>query len=488
MEPQKILVAGSWETSPQVRDIRSPFDGRVVGRTYVATADQVERAASGSIEGFARMRGLGAWERAGILRTTAHQIGARREELAALLSAEAGKPIRDARTEIDRGALTFRLSAEEAERMIGETIPLDLAPASKGRLGITRRFPVGPILGISPFNFPFALMGGPVGGALVAGNTVVLKPSSDAPLSAVLLARAIKDAGIPDGVFNMVMGPGESVGAELQENPDVAGITFTGSSEVGMQVFRSFATSYPKPVIVEMGGKNPTIVSRHADLEKAAEGVMRSAFGLGGQKCSANSRVYVESPVHDEFVRLLVEKTKALKVGDPTVRGIFLGPIINQRSVDTFLAACAEAKRDGKIEVGGERLTDGEYAKGFYVAPTVVSGLPPTHRLFKDELFVPFVAVTKVDSFAAGIALANESDYALTAGCFTEDEAEIRTFLDTIHGGVIYVNRRAGSTTGAWPMVQPFGGWKRSGTTGKSGGGLYYVPQYLREQSRTVVD
>jgi 1-pyrroline-5-carboxylate dehydrogenase len=303
----------------------------------------------------------------------------------------------------------------------------------------------------------------------------------------VLLSQAISDAGIPAGVFNMVMGPGESVGAELQENHDVSGITFTGSAEIGMQVYRSFAKDYPKPVIVEMGGKNPTIISKKADVEKAAEGVLRSAFGLGGQKCSANSRVYVEASVHDEFVKHLVEKTKALKVGDPTVRGIFLGPIINQRSVDTFLQACEEAKRDGTIAVGGGRLTDGDLAKGFYVAPTVVTGLPATHRLFKDELFTPFVAVAKVASFEEGIALANESEYALTAGCYTEDEAEIKTFLDTIDGGVIYVNRRVGATTGAWPMVQPFGGWKKSGTTGKSGGGLYYVPQYLREQSQTIV-
>ena len=480
------FVDGTWITDGATFEKRSPIDGSLVG-TFVkgdrTTAKQAIAAAKAAFPAWSAK----PWEeRVALIRAAAELISDRQFLYSALLSIEVGKNRLEALGDVEETADFFRIYASEVERNKGYRHPMgNLGDAKVETLTVLKPYGVWAV--ISPFNFPFALMGGPVGGALVAGNTVVLKPSSDAPLSAVLLARAIKDAGIPDGVFNMVMGPGESVGAELQENPDVAGITFTGSSEVGMQVFRSFATSYPKPVIVEMGGKNPTIVSRHADLEKAAEGVMRSAFGLGGQKCSANSRVYVEAPVHDEFVRLLVEKTKALKVGDPTVRGVFLGPIINQRSVDTFLAACAEAKRDGKIEVGGERLTDGEYAKGFYVAPTVVSGLPPTHRLFKDELFVPFVAVTKVDSFAAGIALANESDYALTAGCFTEDEAEIRTFLDTIHGGVIYVNRRAGSTTGAWPMVQPFGGWKRSGTTGKSGGGLYYVPQYLREQSQTIV-
>jgi 1-pyrroline-5-carboxylate dehydrogenase len=341
---------------------------------------------------------------------------------------------------------------------------------------------------ISPFNFPMALSGGPAGGALVAGNTVVLKPSSEAPLLGMKLYEALRDAGLPDGAFHYVAGPGETVGAELQENPDIDGIVFTGSYEVGFDIYKSFARDFPKPVIVEMGGKNPTIVSRNADLEEAAEGVMRAAFGFGGQKCSANSRVYVERPVHDDFVRLLVEKTKGIKVGDPLQRENWLGPVINQRSVAKFENAVAEAKLDGEIASGGERLIDEDHRDGWYVEPTVATGLPTNHRLFREELFVPFVAVAPVDSIDEGLRLANENIYGLTAGFFSEDKSEIQKFLDNIQAGVVYVNRRAGATTGAWPGIQPFGGWKGSGSTGKAGGGLYYVQQFMREQSQTVVD
>jgi 1-pyrroline-5-carboxylate dehydrogenase len=340
---------------------------------------------------------------------------------------------------------------------------------------------------ISPFNFPMALSGGPSGAALVAGNTVVYKPSSDAPLSGVNLAQVFADAGLPPGVFNMVMGPGESVGAELQGSDDIDGLTFTGSFEVGFDLYRHFGRRYPRPLIVEMGGKNPALVSRTADLEEAAEGVMRSAFGFSGQKCSANSRVYVERPVYEPFLDLLVAKTEAITIGDPTLREHWLGPVISQGAVDRYEQAVADARRDGRVIIGGERVTEDGLDAGFFVAPTIAIDLPTSHRLFRDELFVPFTVVAAIDSLDEGVALANENVYGLTAGLYSEDQGEIRRFLDRIEAGVVYVNRRAGSTTGAWPGVQPFGGWKGSGTTGKSAGGHHYVQQYLREQSQTIV-
>ena len=297
----------------------------------------------------------------------------------------------------------------------------------------------------------------------------------------------VRDAGVPDGVINLVMGPGETVGAELRENPGIDGIVFTGSYDVGMDLFRTFSARYPKPTIVEMGGKNPAVVSRHADLDEAAEGIMRSSFGFGGQKCSANSRVYVEKPVHDELVRLLVQKTEAITIGDPLLRENWLGPVIDQKAVDRHQAASAEARRDGRVLTGGEVLSDRGLDRGFYVEPTVVD-LPADHRLFRDELFAPFTAVAAVDTFDEAIRLANDSVYGLTAGVYSDDEAEVQRFLDTAQAGVLYVNRRAGATTGAWPGVQAFGGWKGSGSTGKSGLSMYYVAQFLREQSHTVVD
>jgi 1-pyrroline-5-carboxylate dehydrogenase len=286
----------------------------------------------------------------------------------------------------------------------------------------------------------------------------------------------------------MVMGPGESVGAELQENEGVDGILFTGSFEVGFRLFKNFSRHYPKPAIIEMGGKNPAIVSRTADVEEAAEGVMRAAFGFGGQKCSANSRVYVERAVLEPFLDQLVAKTEAIAIGDPLRRENWLGPLINERAGDRYDQAVAEARHDGRVIVGGEHVTENGLDGGLYVAPTVAIDLPTGHRLFRDELFVPFTVVAPVDSLDEALRLANDSVYGLTAGFYGEDPTEIEQFLDTIEAGVVYVNRRAGATTGAWPGIQPFGGWKGSTATGKSGGGFYYVQQFMREQSQTVVD
>ena len=250
MEPQKILVAGVWESSPNLVEIRSPFDGHLVGTTYLATPEQVERAAAGSVTGFEAMRALGAWERGAILRTTAAKITERREELAALLSAEAGKPIRDARAEIDRGALTFRLAAEEAERMIGETIPLDLAPASKGRLGITRRFPVGPVLGISPFNFPLNLAAHKVAPAIAAGCSIVLKPPSADPLIMLKVAEVMTEAGLPEGALSVIP-TARDVADKLIDDERFRLLSFTGSPVIG---WKMKARAGKRRVLLELGG------------------------------------------------------------------------------------------------------------------------------------------------------------------------------------------------------------------------------------------
>jgi 1-pyrroline-5-carboxylate dehydrogenase len=301
-----------------------------------------------------------------------------------------------------------------------------------------------------------------------------------------MLFELYRDAGVPAGAFHLVSGSGAVVGDEIANNPDVAGLTFTGSYEVGMQVYKEFAKDYPKPIICEMGGKNPTIVTKNADLDKATDGVMRSAFGLQGQKCSANSRVYVERPVYDEFVALLKKKTDEIVIGNPLEQGVYLGPVINEAAVETFKEAAAEAKASGEIISGGEVLSEGDFARGTYVQPTVVH-VPRDSWIWKRELFVPFVAVGEIDSLDEGLALANDTEYGLTAGFYSEDKAEIDRFCNEIEAGVIYINRAAGSTTGAWPGAQPFGGWKGSGTTGKASGGPYYILQYMREQSRTVI-
>jgi 1-pyrroline-5-carboxylate dehydrogenase len=231
-----------------------------------------------------------------------------------------------------------------------------------------------------------------------------------------------------------------------------------------------------------MGGKNPALVMQSADLDKASDGVWRSAFGAQGQKCSACSRVYVHKSVRDEFVRLLVEKTKKIKIGNPLDQDVWLGPVINESAVKTFEAAVARAVKDGaRVLVGGKRLTAEPFNHGYFVEPTVLDGVPPNHAVFQEEYFVPITAIADVISLDEAIALANRSEYGLTAGIFTEDGKEIDAFFNRIEAGVTYANRRSGATTGAWPGINPFGGWKASGSSGRGTGGPYYVQQFMRE-------
>jgi 1-pyrroline-5-carboxylate dehydrogenase len=468
--------------------VHSPIDRDIVlGHFATGTRQDAKDAIAAARRAQPAWFALGWEKRIEILRKAADLISERQMVYGGLMAIEVGKNRIEALGEVEEAADLIRYYAQTAVDNRFYDHPMDnLGDSAVHTRSILR--PHGVFAVISPFNFPMALSCGPTAAAMLAGNTVVLKPASAAPMSAVKLIEAYRDAGVPDGVVNLVMGPGDTVGAELRENPGIDGIVFTGSYEVGMDLYRTFSARYPKPTIVEMGGKNPAVVARSADLEEAAEGIMRSAFGFGGQKCSANSRVYVEAPVHDELVRLLVEKTEAITVGDPLIRENWLGPIIDQKAVDRHQAAVAEARRDGRVLVGGERLSDRGLDRGFYVEPTVVGHLPKDHRLFRDELFAPFTAVAAVDSFDEAIQLANDSDYGLTAGVYSEDQGEIQRFLDEVQAGVVYVNRRAGATTGAWPGVQAFGGWKGSGSTGKAGLSMYYVAQFLREQSHTVVD
>jgi len=482
------FVGGRERDGEGTFEVRSPIDRDVVVGTFARGTRQDVRDAVAAARAAQPAWAATPWhERLAILRRAADIISERQMEYAGLMAIEVGKNRLEALGEVEETADLIRYYAKTWEDNEAYDHPMDnLGDAAVHTRSILRSHGVFAV--ISPFNFPMALAGGPTSAALIAGNTVVFKPASAGAMSGVTLMEAYRAAGLPDGVVNLVMGPGETVGAELRENQDVDGIVFTGSYEVGFDLFRTFSTRYPRPCIVEMGGKNPAIVSRRADLEEAAEGIMRSAFGFGGQKCSANSRVYVERPVHDELVRLLVEKTEKITIGDPLKREHWLGPIIDGRAVDRHQGAVAEARRDGTVFTGGEHLTDGGLDRGFYVEPTVVGNLPASHRLFQDELFAPLTAVAAVDSLDEAIRLSNQSLYGLTAGVYSEDPAEVEKFLTEIHAGVLYVNRRAGATTGAWPGVQAFGGWKGSGSTGKAGLSMYYVAQFLREQSHTVVD
>jgi len=303
-----------------------------------------------------------------------------------------------------------------------------------------------------------------------------------------LLSACFHDAGLPPGVFNFVTGPGRTLGQVLIDNPAVAGLTFAGSYDVGMGIFRKFAGGqYVRPTILGLGGKNPVIVSRNADIERAAVGIVRSAFGLQGQKCSACSRVYIEAPLYDPLVERIVALTEKLSIGDPTSRENYLGPVANSWAYRDFQTFTADLKASGKILTGGDIITEGQYANGYFCQPTVVADVPLDHKLWKQEMFLPIVMLARVDSLEEAMRLANDVDYGLTAGFYGSKE-EARWFFENIQAGVNYANRPQGATTGAWPGFQPFGGWKGSGSSGKNAGGHSYLQLYMHEQIRTYVE
>jgi 1-pyrroline-5-carboxylate dehydrogenase len=481
-----VVVNGEERPGEGTYELRSPIDRELVlANISMATKEDVNEAVAAAKAFAPEWDQMGWQRRVELLRAAAALISDRRNELSALMGFEVGKSRLEALGDVEETADLIRWNCHEMEKNEGFRVPMDSMGASGKFYDVMRPYGVWAV--ISPFNFPMALAGGPASGALVAGNTVVFKPANQGALLGWKLYEVLRDAGIPAGAFHYLSGRGSVVGDAIVHHPEVDGITFTGSYEVGMGIYKGFATDFPKPVICEMGGKNPTIVTKNADLDKASDGVLRSAFGFGGQKCSANSRVYVEREVYDDFVAKLKEKTEGVVVGDPLRKDVYLGPIINEAALDMFEEAAAEAKKNGKVVTGGDRITEGDLARGNFVRPTIAEA-PLDSWLWKKELFVPFVTVAPVESLEEGLNLANDTEYGLTAGFYSEDEDEQRRFLDRIEAGVVYVNRRAGATTGAWPGVQPFGGWKGSGTTGKAGGGPYYVTQYMREQSRTVIE
>jgi len=481
-----FVVNGEERWTDEKYEEPSPIDSDVViGRFSQATAQDAEDAVAAAKAYSLEWERIGWQERVRILRKAADIMEERLFDLAALMAYEVGKSRLEALGDVQETAELVRWNCDEMEKHDGFRMPMSGQGAPGDYYDVMRPYGVWAV--ISPFNFPFALAGGPSSGALVAGNCVVLKPSNQGALLGYKLYECYRDGGVPPGAFHLMIGRGVVVGEALWRHRDVGGITFTGSYPVGMDIYKNFATDVPKPVICEMGGKNPAIVTKSADLDLATDGVLRSAFGFGGQKCSANSRVYVEREVYDDFVQQLRAKTEELKVGNPIERDVYLGPVINEAAMETFEEAAAEAKKNGNVVTGGERLTEGDLGRGLFVEPTVVE-VPEDSWIWKKELFVPFVAVAPFDELQEAIEKANDTEYGLTAGFFSGDRAEIDEWLDQIDAGVVYVNRRAGATTGAWPGVQPFGGWKGSGTTGKAGGGPYYVTQYLREQSRTVIE
>jgi len=493
---QKARLGGEYAMFIDGRDVfsdekfedRTPINKDVVlALMQKGNAEHAHQALSAARRAFPLWSRLPWQERVALLRKAARLIETRLFSLSAAMSLEVGKNRMESIGDVQETADLIYYACDQMEANHGyiQTLGKDPLPHHNAtNVSILR--PYGVWLVISPFNFPFALTGGPAGAALVTGNTVVIKPATDTAWIVRLLVDCFRDAGLPEGVVNFVTGPGRTLGQALVDSSEVDGATFTGSFEVGMKLFQDFTRrNYIRPVILEMGGKNPAIVSRHANLEEAATGIVRSAFGLQGQKCSATSRILVEEPVYDELIARLKDLTEKLVIGDPTERQTFLGPVINQAAYESFKTFTEELSQTGRFITGGQTL-HGSLASGYFCQPTLVVDVPYSHPLWQQEMFLPIAAIGKVKNLPEAMQIANSVNYGLTAGFYGSDE-EADWFFDNIQAGVSYANRPQGATTGAWPGFQPFGGWKGSGSSGKNAGGLYYLPLYMHEQIRTLV-
>jgi 1-pyrroline-5-carboxylate dehydrogenase len=464
----------------------SPIDTRVVlGSFASATREHVDAAVSAARHARRAWARLPWRERLAVMRRAAALIRERKFELAATMSLEVGKSRFESMGDAEESADLIDYYCTQVEDANGFVRRMASPTPVEHNTDVLR--PYGVFACISPFNFPLALSAGMSGAALVAGNAVVYKPAEDTPWTGLRLYEVYRDAGLPPGVFNYLTGHRDEIGDALWQHPGVDGVVFTGSKAVGLRIHAGLSARWIKPALLELGGKNATIVTESADISAAAEGTVRSAFGLSGQKCSATSRVYVARPVADAYLDAVIAKTAGLRIGDPTERDVFVGPVINEHAIARFDRAVAQAAREGIVLTGGTRLRDGVFSHGHFVAPTVAR-LPVESTLFLEELFVPFLAVGIVPGFDEAIAETNKAEYGLTAGIFSGSADEIERFFDEVEAGVCYANKRTGATTGAWPGAQPFCGWKGSGSTGKGGCGPYYVAQFLREQSRTVID
>jgi acyl-CoA reductase-like NAD-dependent aldehyde dehydrogenase len=466
---RKLPIGGEWVETGEWLEVRSPYDGSLVGRVAKGGSAEAKHA----VEAAQRAMGepLPAHERAAILDRTAHLIEARAEEIARTICAEAGKPMKAARIEAARAQSTFTMAAVEARKLAGDVVPMDASPAGAGKVALTLRVPIGVVGAISPFNFPFNLVAHKVAPALAAGCAVVLKPASQTPLSALLLAELEEEAGVPAGWLNVVVGPASEIGDVFVDDERVALITFTGSAGVGWKLRERAAR---KRVNLELGNATPVVVAADADLDDAATRLAANAFSFAGQSCISVQRIYVERPAYNGFVERFLARVEGLVVGDPADDDTDVGPLISPDERDRVLDWIDEARsRGASILAGGE--LDGELLR-----PTVVADAPPDARVSCEEVFGPLCTVTAYDSLDEAIELANGTRYGLQAGVFTTDmKSALRAARELEFGGVT-VNEAP--TFRADQM--PYGGVKDSGNTRE---GPAYAVREMTEQRLVVL-
>jgi acyl-CoA reductase-like NAD-dependent aldehyde dehydrogenase len=466
-----FFVDGKWIERGELAEVRAPYDGSVIAQVFQGTRADAELAITSAVKAFGTTRRLPAFERQRVLRRVAQAISQRKDEFARTLAHEAGKPIKAARTEVDRAVFTFNVAAEESTRIYGEYLPLDWQEYTAGRWGIVRRFPLGPIAGVTPFNFPLNLVAHKVAPAIAAGCSLVLKPAPQTPLSSILLAEAVQQAGWPDGGLNVIPLSNDDAGL-LVSDDRLKMISFTGSAAVGWAIKRNAGK---KKVILELGGNAALIVHSDADLPYAAERCVAGAFGYAGQTCISVQRVLVERSVYGKFVDLLLAGVFKLRLGDPLEESTDVGPLI--RESDAIRAAdwIQEAVR------GGARLLCGGQRKGSLLEPSILTGTKPDMKVNCQEIFAPVVTVEPYDSFDMALRQINNSAYGLQAGIFTRDAKLMFTAYEELEVGAVI----AGDVPSFRIDHMPYGGIKDSGL-GREG--LRYAIEEMTEPKLLVMN
>lgn len=451
----KMFLAESWQDRPEKIEVLNPFDGQAVDTVPRASLDDVETALKSASHGIQPMRKLSGYDRCKILKRAAELVEKQSEDLARTITLEEGKILAEARFEVSRTAETLLVSAEEAKRIVGDMIPLDGAPGAGNRMGFTLRVPCGVVVAISPFNFPLNLVAHKVGPAIAAGNSVVLKPATDTPLSALKLTAILLEAGLPSSGIQCVTGSGGELGKALCSDGRVRKITFTGSRDVGEQICRQAGL---KRITMELGSNAPLIVMPDADLDKVCQAVVATGYSNAGQVCISAQRVLALAPVYQELVERLTPKVQAIRAGNPLDESVAMGPMVRENDAMRVEAWIRQA------EAAGARVVAGGQRHGALHAPTLVADVEPNMRISCEELFGPAVALSSAATIDSAIALANDTHYGLSAGIFTSNLEWAMKFAREVDSGNLHINWGP-----QWRAdLMPYGGLKESGF-GKEG-------------------
>ena len=458
VETHRNYIGGKWVESVTGRTypVHNPaHTDQLVGEFQTSGADDTLHAVAAAKDGLKIWANTPAPARANIMYKALDIMGRRAEELAETITVEEGKPISDARAEVKRAMAIMEYAAGEGRRMFGYTTPSELPDT----VAYTTRRPLGVVGIITPWNFPLAIPAWKIAPALICGNALVFKPASATPHSAVKLLEIFEEAGLPAGVLNLVTGPGGQVGNALVESPDVKGISFTGSTEIGTDLYSESAKRLKK-VQAEMGGKNAVIVLSDADMDKAMNGIVQGAFGSTGQRCTATSRVIVEESVHDQFVTELIDRTSKLTVGDGIDTANDVAPLSSQNQKDKVLEFIGIGAEEGAdLAFGGRDLMDGDLKEGYYVEPTVFTGVTSDMRIAQEEIFGPVLTVFKAKDLKEAIDIANSVEFGLSSSVYTKDITKAYEYINTVETGMVHVNA---STLGG-EVHLPFGGLNSSG-------------------------